>query len=584
MPTIIQGKDAPAEETLARFKKLALALKLDLVEKDYLNPLPNLHSVHLEEASCPHIYSNGKGSSYEAALCSAYGEIFERLATFNVFNEFYLGSEIANEPFVYCQDEKWFPLNEEGETDIPDDLLNETLRSFYLRGDLKLESLVDLGSAAFSRGVCALPFENVATQEKVYFPVNLLENIYGSNGMSAGNTEPEALVQALSEILERYVKKQVISQGISLPEIPPEIIAKYPKSQETLQELSEGLFVARCYDASLGGRFPVVCVVLFNQSNGTAVASFGAHPILEVALDRTLTELMQGRTFADLDGFETPTFDEDACADVTNLESHFIDSTGLLPMFMFKAPSDHNFVHWDFSGSTINQFQALRYIIKKLGFEIYIRRYSNLGIPVVRVIVPGMSEIYPVDDLIYNNNAQAIDYQEAILALPSSNESKEAYEDYLNELNLADSEFQNDAPLKTLLGILPDPQSPWDTLRVGELKCLVALKAQDYQSALTFATWTLNFNQEIFKLKRLTFYRCLIALLEIKLDHDFDLEGYQRVLEDLFGQETFSHALAHLKGEESFFGLNPSDLSLKTFKTHSRLLEIFKSIKNYQAI
>jgi ribosomal protein S12 methylthiotransferase accessory factor len=37
--------------------------------------------------------------------------------------------------------------------------------------------------------------------------MNIIGNLYVSNGMSAGNTITEARVQALSEIFERSVKK-----------------------------------------------------------------------------------------------------------------------------------------------------------------------------------------------------------------------------------------------------------------------------------------------------------------------------------------------------------------------------------------
>ncbi|WP_419790274.1 YcaO-like family protein, partial [Pseudomonas marginalis] len=46
-----------------------------------------------------------------------------------------------------------------------------------------------------------------------------------------------------------------------------------------------------CYDASLGGEYPVICVILFNPTNGACFASFGAHPDFGVALERTVTEL-----------------------------------------------------------------------------------------------------------------------------------------------------------------------------------------------------------------------------------------------------------------------------------------------------
>ena len=66
--TTIVGKDAALEDTLNRFKRIAQELQLDLVEEQWLNPLPDLWSVHLSVASCPAVYSNGKGSSHDAAL------------------------------------------------------------------------------------------------------------------------------------------------------------------------------------------------------------------------------------------------------------------------------------------------------------------------------------------------------------------------------------------------------------------------------------------------------------------------------------------------------------------------------------
>ncbi|MFP1483242.1 YcaO-like family protein [Escherichia coli] len=71
-------------------------------------------------------------------------------------------------------------------------------------------------------------------------------------------------------------------------------------------------------------------MVLFNPANGTCFASFGAHPDFGVALERTVTELLQGRGLKDLDVFTPPTFDDEEVAEHTNLETHFIDSSGLI--------------------------------------------------------------------------------------------------------------------------------------------------------------------------------------------------------------------------------------------------------------
>lgn len=578
--TNLIGKDAPLEQSIQRFRQGLERLKLKVSESGWLNPLPNVFSVHLEFPDCPVIYSNGKGSSKLAALASAYGELYERLSTHMSFSDYFLGQRNAEAAFVHFKDEKWTAIDEnDDETqELPPDILNASLRRFYTK-DLKIDlgSLVDIQSSSSSRGVCSIPFTNARNGEIVYFPINLLDNLYGSNGMSAGNSDYEALVQGLSEIIERYVKKEIIKKGLSLPKIPLEIIKRYPKSEDTLAKLQGHGFKAIVYDASLGGRFPVVCVVLFNQGNGSCCASFGAHPIFEVALDRTLTELLQGRTFADLDNFEAPIFELEQTADPVNLVSHFVDSTGLLPMQMFRRGPDFRFAAWDFNGNTHDQYKAMRYIIAKLGFDIYLRPYKELGIPVYRIIVPGMSEVYPVDDLVYNNTNAFIDFQQALLALPDSDENTETYQSYFHELD--DSGAEDEALVCQQLGVLPDPDSPWSTLRFGELKCLLALAGKEFNDALIWCRWTLSYCQDSFPLSRFRFYRCLEKALECSLTGNLELQDYEEALSFLYGDETFGAVKAHLEGKARFFGLRGSDLDLKGFTMHQELIRIYTKIK-----
>ena len=584
MSTTILGKDSPLEETLARLQAKAQELGLQLEEKAILNPLPHLWSLELVEVNFPQIiYSNGKGSSLLAARCSAYGELFERLSTHAYFADYFLGAENAQAPFVHFADEKWTPIPEDSDGTLPTDILNAALRKFYTTNqDISLEDLVDIGSSSYSRGVCSIPFTNARNGEVVYFPINLLDNLYGSNGMSSGNTEYEALAQALSEIIERYVKREIIKKGLALPEIPREILQRYPESYATLEGLQSPQLKVVCYDASLGGRFPVVCAILFNQSNGTCAAAFGAHPMFAVALDRTLTELMQGRSFVDLDDFAEPCFDLTRTGDDTNLESQFIDSTGLLPLQMFKDQADFKFVHWDFAGSTHDAYQALRYMIDKLGFDIYVRAYQQLGVLAYRVIVPGMSEVYPLDDLSYNNLNRAIDFQESLLSLPTAQEDSTTYAAYLEELE--NSNFDDQELIYPLLGLLPDVGSPWQQLRMGELKCLLALRAQDAESALQYAKWTCNFNEELFSLERLTFYRCLVKTLELKLNPSFKEQDYQEALSKLYGAKTVQAVNDHLQGKAQFNGLQGSDLNLTGFNTQQSLIALFRRLQAYGSV
>src|SRR5699024_10099976 len=138
---------------------------------------------------------NGKGVSQKASLASALGEYFERLATNYFFADFYLGKTLANAPFVHYPNEKWFAIKQSHT--MPAGLLNQSLWQFYdPANELQPSNLTDIQSSNPQRGICALPFIEATSNETVYFPVNLIGNLYVSNGMAAGNTAYEARVQA----------------------------------------------------------------------------------------------------------------------------------------------------------------------------------------------------------------------------------------------------------------------------------------------------------------------------------------------------------------------------------------------------
>jgi uncharacterized domain len=416
MKTFIPGKDAALEDSINYFHQQLASYDLEVKEASWLNPVPNVWSVHIQNTQCPLCFANGKGASKKAALASALGEYFERLSTNYFFSDFYLGEDAANADFVHYPTEKWFPIPESGL--LPEGLLSEKLLKFYNpNGELTAMDLIDLQSSHPERGICALPFVQQSDHKTVYVPVNLIANLYASNGMSAGNTRNEARVQGLSEIFERFAKNKIIAEAISLPIIPTDVINRYPEVLAAIETLENEGFPLYCFDASLGGEFPVICVVLFNPQNGTSYASFGAHPNFGVALERTVTELLQGRSLKDLDVFSPPSFDNDDVADLSNLETHFIDSSGLISWDLFNQQSDYEFVDWDFSGTTEQEFANLMTIFNRHKIEVLIMDYEHLGVYACRILAVGMSEIYPPEDLLYANNNMAIHLRDLILSL-----------------------------------------------------------------------------------------------------------------------------------------------------------------------
>ncbi|MDU8924369.1 30S ribosomal protein S12 methylthiotransferase accessory factor YcaO [Pasteurellaceae bacterium LIM206] len=574
--TFIPGKDAALEDSIAEFRQKLIALGFNIEETSWLNPVPNVWSVHVRDKDCPQCFANGKGGSKKAALASALGEYFERLSTNYFFSDYYLGQDIANGDFVHYPNEKWFPIEDDGL--LPTGILDDFLWNYFdPNQELTPELLVDLQSGNYRRGIVALPYIRQSDQQTVYIPQSIIANLYVSNGMSAGNTRYEARVQGLSEIFERFVKNRIIAEAISLPLIPAEVMARYPNIQASVAKLEAEGFPILAYDASLGGKYPVICVVLLNPDNGTCFASFGAHPNFQVALERTVTELLQGRSLKDLDVFSPPSFNNDDVADHANLETHFIDSSGLISWDLFKDEADFAFADWDFSGTTHEEYDNLMSIFQAEGKEVYIMDYNHLGVYACRIIVPGMSDIYPVDDLIYANNNMGMDWREILLDLPHFHHAADTYEELLEEL---DEQGIDDAiRVREFIGIVPPPESGWTTLRIGELKSMLYLALGELEHALDWANWTYNMNGSVFTPARANYYRCLIQSIELFLDKNRDPAQYRTVFDKMYGKDTVATAWQAVQGGNPFYDLPADNERLQKFTAHQKLLAAYEKLQ-----
>ncbi|NUU65255.1 YcaO-like family protein [Enterobacteriaceae bacterium BIT-l23] len=578
--TFIPGKDAALEDSIAGFQKKLADLGFNIEEASWLNPVPNVWSVHIRDKECPLCFSNGKGATEKAALASALGEYFERLSTNYFFADFWLGESQANAPFVHYPNEKWFPIP--ADDSLPEGILDPRLHDFYdpdraLTGS----QLVDLQTGNTQRGVCALPFVRQSDNQTVYIPMNIIGNLYVSNGMSAGNTANEARVQGLSEVFERHIKNRIIAESISLPEIPGEVLARYPAVVAAIEKLEAEGFPIFAYDGSLGGKYPVICVVLFNPENGTCFASFGAHPDFGVALERTVTELLQGRSLKDLDVFTPPTFDDEEVAEHANLETHFIDSSGLISWDMFKQDADYPFVDWNFSGTTAEEFAALMAIFNAEDKEVYIADYEHLGVYACRILVPGMSDIYPAEDLWLANNNMGSHLRDTILSLPDSRWQKEEYLQLIERLD--DEGLDDFTRVRELLGLATGKDNGWHTLRIGELKAMLALAGGDLDQALIWTEWTMEFNASLFSPERARYYRCLQTLLLLSMEEEREPLQYLNAFIRMYGADTVDAASQAMSGEAPFYGLQTVDSDLHAFPAHRALLGAWGKLQRAKA-
>lgn len=578
--TYIEGKDLPLEETIANMSEILAGLGMKIEISSWRNIVPNVWSLHIRDAQSPMCFTNGKGATKESALASALGEFIERLNCNFFYNDQFWGEEIANAEFVHYPDEKWFQPGPNGE--LPKEILDEyTLEIYNPDNELLGTHLYDTNSGNTARGICSLPFVRQSDQEVVYFPSNLIENLYLSNGMSAGNTLAEAQVQCLSEIFERAVKREILEGEITLPDVPEDVLAKYPRIVEGIKGLEEQGFPVLVKDASLGGEFPVMCVTLMNPRTGGVFASFGAHPKLEVALERSLTELLQGRSFEGLNDLPKPTFSSNAVTEPNNFVEHFIDSSGVVSWRFFSAQADHDFVEWDFSSADENanadEVATMMGILEQMGKEVYMAVYEHLGATACRIIVPDYSEIYLVEDLIWDNTNKALLFREDILNLHRlDDEQLEALVKRLEEVEVDDY-----TDIVTLIGIEFDDNTVWGQLTILELKLLIYLALQQFEEAKDLVEQFLQYNTNT--VERGLFYQCMNVMLEVELDDEMDLNDYEANFRRMFGDERMDAVIGSLEGSIRFYGLTETSMKLEGLDRHLRLIDSYKKLHKARA-
>jgi ribosomal protein S12 methylthiotransferase accessory factor len=569
--TFIPSKDASLEYSIKTLQAKLLDIGFHVEERSWLNEIEGIWSVHVTDRDCTRLFSNGKGASQLAARASALGEYFERLSTNYFWTHFYLGEAISNQDYVHYPNEKWFPLAGDK---WPDGLLNKELHKFYNPdSSVSATKLIDLNSGNAKRGICAIPYTRLRDNEVAYFPVNLIGNLYVSNGMSAGNTLKEARTQALAEIFERDIKYKIIREGICLPDVPEALINRYPRIAAGIKGLREAGYGILVKDASLGGKYPVMNVTLLHPEDQGCFASFGAHPRFEVALERALTELLQGRAIDGLKNFVAPGFDMEEIADSQNLEIHFVDSSGVISWNFLRDMPDYEFVDWNFGTTTDEDYQWCCDTIHASGHEIYISDFTHLDVYACRIFVPGMSEIYPVEELEWENNTVGNLVRPGLLRTQDLNQEESA------ELleTLLDLELADELPVTTLIGLAADAGSVWADLRVGELKALLGLAVGDVDVILEGCDWISQFGE--LPEKRARVYRCIADLVQLQemteLEHT---KPYSANLALMYGVETLKQAQQLLSRESRYFGLNNLGQNMEGSEMHKQLLLAYHKV------
>jgi ribosomal protein S12 methylthiotransferase accessory factor len=271
-----------------------------------------------------------------------------------------------------------------------------------------------------------------------------------------------------------------------------------------------------------------------------------------------------------------PTFISNAVTEPNNFVEHFIDSSGIVSWRFFSAKSDFEFVEWDFAGegedATAQEAATLFGILQAMGKEAYVAVHDQLGATACRILVPGYSEVYPVDDLIWDNTNKALLFRADVLNLHRLDE--EALEALLDRLE--NNELDDYLDIATLIGIEFDDNTVWGQLTVMELKLLIHLALQQLEEAHELVGAFLQYNDNT--VDRRLFYQALNVVLEVTLDEDLSLEDYEVNFRRMFGAERMNAATGSVDGSVRFHGLTPTSLQLETLDRHQRLLDSYKKL------
>jgi hypothetical protein len=182
-----------------------------------------------------------------------------------------------------------------------------------------------------------------------------------------------------------------------------------------------------------------------------------------------------------------------------------------------------------------------------------------------------MSEIYPVDDLIWNNKNATLSLRASLLELPQLSRKKcTALLDNLENLGIHDT-----TRISQLLGIHFAYDSPWSTLTVGELKAMVHLANKKHEDGLNWSNWCVE--HAGLPVKRVRLFRLVVDLIQFA-QNGFDDKQFTSGLRRFYSEAEIVEAKRIVSGETTFPGLNFGADWLAVSPEHADLVNFYFKI------
>lgn len=384
-------KDATPQATIQRIKNILADHGIETQVRWNNTQVPFCHSVRVNVVGTT-FGTNGKGVTEEFALASGYGELMERLQLGYIFRHDQQKSQNVS-------------IDEgQGQRLSAAELMERNRKWYTMYADqlqrnagITMSADALLAQYADDRGqVEVTPYYCVSTDRVEYIPTKLRKTIYATNGCAAGNTMEEAMVQAISEIVERSYKCRILRDGISVPEIPDEVLRTFPIVWQIISYLRQNGLKVNVKDCSLGTKFPVVCVCLIDTRTGKYHTHFGAFPNLEIALQRTLTESFQGRALNSVGQHAAFSARNEGFSEMGNLMNELVKGTAEKSPDFFMSPADLPY-HSNVGFASQTNHDRLRECLEffaEQNLDVLVRDSSCLGFPACQIIIPGYSEVF----------------------------------------------------------------------------------------------------------------------------------------------------------------------------------------------
>ena len=371
---------------------------------------------------------NGKGTDELYASASGYAELLERMQN-NWLAQKLHGQDLNEwEGFFEFPDEKLMPIRDVIAQQDP------YLTDLFARLGLFLPAQKEAFLESFSRNyyrredgqIPVAPYVDLFADRIVYLPFAVITLFGLSNGMCAGNTLEEALVQGISELYERFIHKKLLTERIAPPEIPREVLKKYSTWALIEQIEASGRYHVSVRDCSLGDGYPVSCVIITDRQNGTFGMKPGCHPSFAIAVERTLTEAFQGKkvsafSASNYSGTRAELEEYHNVINVTKI------GYGACPPELLTGKPGWAFEPWTRWEGLTNREYLLKLLshAKAHGYRPLVRDSSHMGFPSYHVVIPGIHDVYPVSDLRLREFWTQLKCAESLHRFPDLTEAEE---------------------------------------------------------------------------------------------------------------------------------------------------------------